>query len=121
VAAFIIGAVDQDAVDAGFPHLSEGDFLLAAGFGDAPLFCRWCLKGSRYGWWQTTRRRHSGRSIWPHSRATVSLMKTIWVIFVLALITVAGEIYADAVMTTSQVAPAAPDLPVAAGHTANPG
>jgi hypothetical protein len=48
-------------------------------------------------------------------------MKTIWVIFVLALITVAGEIYADAVMTTSQVAPAAPDLPVAAGHTANPG
>jgi len=49
-------------------------------------------------------------------------MKTIWVIFVLALITVAGEIYADAVMTTSLVAPAAPDpAPVGVGHIANPG
>jgi hypothetical protein len=30
-------------------------------------------------------------------------MRTIWDIFILALITVAGEIYADAVMTTSPV------------------
>jgi hypothetical protein len=49
-------------------------------------------------------------------------MRTIWVIFVLALITVAGEIYADAVMTTSLVAPAASDAaPVGVGHIANPG
>ena len=40
----------------------------------------------------------------------------------LALITAAGEIYADAVMTTSLVAPAASDpAPAAVGHTANPG
>jgi len=36
-------------------------------------------------------------------------MRTIWVIFVLALITVTGEIYADAVMTSSLISPAAPD------------
>jgi hypothetical protein len=36
VAASKVGAVYQDAVDAGFPHLSEGDFLLAGGFGHAP-------------------------------------------------------------------------------------
>jgi hypothetical protein len=49
-------------------------------------------------------------------------MRTIWVIFVLALITVAGEIYADAVITTSLVAPAASDpAPVGDGHIANPG
>jgi hypothetical protein len=36
VAAFIIGAVDQDAVDTGFPHLSEGDFLLAGEGGHDP-------------------------------------------------------------------------------------
>jgi hypothetical protein len=49
-------------------------------------------------------------------------MRTIWIIFVLALITVAGEFYADAVMTTSLVAPAASDpATVAVGHIANPG
>jgi hypothetical protein len=36
VAAFIIGAVDQD-VEAGFPHLSEGDFLLAGEGGHSPM------------------------------------------------------------------------------------
>jgi hypothetical protein len=44
-------------------------------------------------------------------------MRTIWVIFVLAVITVAGEIYADAVMTSSLISPAAPDpATVAVGH-----
>ena len=61
-------------------------------------------------------------SIWPHSRAMVPTMRTIWVIFVLALITVTGEIYADAVMTSSLVAPAAPDpTAVAIGHATKPG
>jgi hypothetical protein len=36
-------------------------------------------------------------------------MKTVAVIFVLALITIAGEIYSDAVLTSSLVSPAAPD------------
>jgi hypothetical protein len=49
-------------------------------------------------------------------------MRTIWVIFVLALITVTGEIYADAVMTSSLIAPAAPDpAAFAVGHAARPG
>jgi hypothetical protein len=44
------------------------------------------------------------------------------VIFVLALITVAGEIYADAVMTSSLIFPAAPDSAIlAVGHAAKPG
>jgi len=52
----------------------------------------------------------------------VPTMRTIWVIFVLALITVTGEIYADAVMTSSLVAPAAPDpTAVAIGHATKPG
>jgi hypothetical protein len=43
-------------------------------------------------------------------------------IFVLALITVAGEIYADAVMTSSLIFPAAPDSAIlAVGHAAKPG
>ena len=37
VAAFVVGTVDQDAVDAGFPHLSESDFLLAGEFGHFPM------------------------------------------------------------------------------------
>ena len=48
-------------------------------------------------------------------------MRTMWVIFVLALITVAGEIYADAVMTSNPIAPAATDSAVAVGHAAKPG
>jgi Na+/alanine symporter len=61
-------------------------------------------------------------SIRPHSRAIVPTMRTIWVIFVLALITVAGEIYADAAMTSSVIGPAAPDpATVAVGHAAKPG
>jgi hypothetical protein len=61
-------------------------------------------------------------SIWSHSGAIVPTMRTIWVIFVLALITVTGEIYADAVMTSSLIAPAAPDpTTVAVGHATKPG
>jgi hypothetical protein len=49
-------------------------------------------------------------------------MRTIWVIFVLALITIAGEIYSGAIMTSSLIAPAAPDpVTVAVGHAAKPG
>jgi len=36
-------------------------------------------------------------------------MKTVAVIFVLALITIAGEIYSDALLTSSLISPAAPD------------
>jgi hypothetical protein len=44
-------------------------------------------------------------------------MRIIWIIFVLAVITVAGETYADAVMTSSLVSPAGPDpATVAVGH-----
>jgi hypothetical protein len=61
-------------------------------------------------------------SIWPHSRAIVSTMRTVFVIFILALITVAGEIYSDAVLTTGQIAPAASDPAMAAvGRAVKPG
>jgi hypothetical protein len=50
VAAFVVGAVDQDPVDVGFPHVSEGDFLLANCLGHSPSFRRSRTKGSRYGW-----------------------------------------------------------------------
>jgi hypothetical protein len=44
-------------------------------------------------------------------------MRTIWIIFVLAVITVAGEIYEDALMTSGPISPAAPDpATVAVGH-----
>jgi hypothetical protein len=44
-------------------------------------------------------------------------MKTVAVIFVLALITIAGEIYSDAVLTSGQVLPGAPDpAAVAVAH-----
>ena len=36
-------------------------------------------------------------------------MKTVAVIFMLALITIAGEIYSDALLTSSLISPAAPD------------
>jgi hypothetical protein len=36
VAASEVGAIDQEAVDAGGAHLAKGDFLLAGGFGHAP-------------------------------------------------------------------------------------
>jgi hypothetical protein len=46
-------------------------------------------------------------------------MKTVAVIFVLALITIAGEIYSDAVLTSSLISPAAPDpAAVAISHAA---
>jgi hypothetical protein len=49
-------------------------------------------------------------------------MRTVLVIFILALITVAGEIYSDAVLTTGQISPAAPDpATVAVGRAVKPG
>jgi hypothetical protein len=46
-------------------------------------------------------------------------MKTVAVIFVLALITIAGEIYSDAVLTSSLISPVAPDpAAVAVSHAA---
>jgi hypothetical protein len=49
-------------------------------------------------------------------------MKTVAVIFVLALITIAGEIYSDAVLTSSLISLAAPDpAAVAVSHAAKHG
>jgi hypothetical protein len=49
-------------------------------------------------------------------------MKTVAVIFVLALITIVGEIYSDAVLTSSLISPAAPDAAaVAVGHATKRG
>jgi hypothetical protein len=49
-------------------------------------------------------------------------MKTVAVIFVLALITIAGEIYSDAVLTSSLISPVAPDpAAVAISHAAKHG
>ncbi|WP_167558741.1 hypothetical protein [Bradyrhizobium canariense] len=49
-------------------------------------------------------------------------MRTIWVIFVLALVAIAGEIYSDAVLTSSQILPGAADpAAVAVAHGAKPG
>jgi hypothetical protein len=43
-------------------------------------------------------------------------------IFILAMLTVAGEIFSDTVLTTGQISPAAPDPATAAvGRTAKPG
>jgi hypothetical protein len=39
-----------------------------------------------------------------------AIMRTVTVIFVLALLTVAGEIYSDAVLRSGEVPHAAPDL-----------
>lgn len=44
-------------------------------------------------------------------------MRTLWVIFVLALVTIAGEFYSDAVMTSGQVLVGAPNpAAVAVAH-----
>ena len=49
-------------------------------------------------------------------------MKTIAVIFILALMAIAGEIYSDAVLTSGQVLPGTPDpASLAVGHGAKPG
>jgi hypothetical protein len=49
-------------------------------------------------------------------------MRTVFVIFILALLTVAGEIFSDTVLTTGQISPAGPDPATAAvGRTAKPG
>ena len=53
--------------------------------------------------------------IWPQSRATNATMRTLAVIFVLALITIAFEIYSDAALTSAEVShTAAPDPATAA-------
>src|SRR5882724_5277378 len=41
--------------------------------------------------------------IWPQSRATNATMRTLAVIFVLALITIAFEFYSDAALTSAEV------------------
>jgi hypothetical protein len=49
-------------------------------------------------------------------------MKTVAVIFMLALITIAGEIYSDALLTSSLISPAAPDpTAIAVAHAAKHG
>ena len=49
-------------------------------------------------------------------------MKTVAVIFMLALITIAGEIYSDALLTSSLIPPAAPDpAAIAVAHAAKHG
>jgi hypothetical protein len=49
-------------------------------------------------------------------------MKTVAVIFVLALITIAGEIYSDALLTSSLISPAAADpAAIAVAHAAKHG
>jgi hypothetical protein len=49
-------------------------------------------------------------------------MKTVAVIFVLALITIAGELYLDALLTSGLITPAAPDpAAVAVAHAAKHG
>jgi hypothetical protein len=46
----------------------------------------------------------------PHSAATNRTMRTFIVVFVLALITIAFEVYSDAALTSGNIAPrAAPD------------
>jgi hypothetical protein len=109
------GAVPADELKSRRPNSER------AGFGFSADWTRGGLPGSN---------RTSGvpgvmaelSSIWPHSRAIVPTMRTVWVIFVLALITVTGEIYADAVMTSGLIAPAAPDpTTVAVGHSTKPG
>jgi hypothetical protein len=49
-------------------------------------------------------------------------MRTLVVIFVLALIALAGEIYSDAILTGGQVMPAVPDpAGLAVAHATKPG
>lgn len=49
-------------------------------------------------------------------------MRTIAVIFILALITIAGEIYSDAVLRNGEVLPGIPDAAaVAVGHATQAG
>jgi hypothetical protein len=49
-------------------------------------------------------------------------MKTVAVIFVLALITIAGELYSDALLTSVLISPAGPDpAALAVAHAAKRG
>jgi hypothetical protein len=49
-------------------------------------------------------------------------MRTIFVIFVLALITIAGELYSDVVLKGGQVSPGASDpVSLAVAHSTKPG
>jgi hypothetical protein len=58
---------------------------------------------------------HGYSSIWPHSRVTVATMRTVVVIFVLALITIAIEVISDARLTSAEFShTAAPDPAIAA-------
>jgi hypothetical protein len=47
-------------------------------------------------------------------------MRTIWVIFVLALVAIAGEIYSDAVLTSNQALPGAANPAVVVAHAVKP-
>jgi hypothetical protein len=57
MAALVVGAIDQDVIDARLPHFSESDFLLAGEGGHVPMIPSighgWSrpgiYKGGRYG------------------------------------------------------------------------
>jgi hypothetical protein len=49
----------------------------------------------------------AGCRIWPQSPAISPTMRSLIVIFILALVAIAGEIYADTVMTSAGVSPTA--------------
>ena len=52
----------------------------------------------------------------------IRTMKTLAVIFILALVAIAGEIYSDAVLTRGRVSPGAPDpAAMAVAHATKPG
>jgi hypothetical protein len=55
----------------------------------------------------------------PQSRATVDLMRTITVIFVLALIAVAGEAYSDHVLMSGNITAPVDPVSFAVGSTAH--
>jgi hypothetical protein len=55
----------------------------------------------------------------PQSKATVDLMRTITVIFVLALIAVAGEAYSDHVLMSGSVTAPVDPVSFAVGSTAH--
>ena len=55
----------------------------------------------------------------PQSKVTVDLMRTITVIFVLALIAVAGEVYSDHVMMSGSITAPVDPVSFAVGSTAH--
>ena len=55
--------------------------------------------------------------ILPHSAATNETMRTMVVVFILALISIGFEIYSDAALTSAEISHAAPDpVSAAIGH-----